>query len=118
MGLFDLLFRKSCALESLPADGYLAQPPGHDTVVHPGTYRFSNRQVDVLGFLDNGKMCATLFLCHGGSGTCSEWGTFAFSRISHDKTQEIWEAIVGKSGIVIHVTKHYNEVTLKIEVDR
>jgi len=118
VSLFDLLFRKSCAVESHPADGYLAQPPGHDTIVRPGTYRFNNRQVDILGFLPNGKMSATLFLCHAGSGSCSEWGTYEFSRVSYDKSQEIWEAIVGKSGIVIHVTKHHGEVALKIEVDR
>ena len=118
MSLFDLLFRKSCTLESRPADGYLAQPPEHSTIVRPGTYRFDNRQVDVLGFQPNGKMSATLFLCHAGSGSCSEWGTLDFSRLSLDKNQEVWEAIVGKSGIVIHVTRHHGEVTLKLEVDR
>lgn len=118
MGLFDLLFRKSCVAELRPADGYLAQPPEYDTIVHPGTYRFNNRQVDILGFLPNGKMSATLFLCHTGSGSCSEWGTFEFSRVSHDRTQEIWEAIVGNAGIVIHAIRHHGEVTLKLEVDR
>ena len=118
MSLFDLLFRKSCTLESRPADGYLAQPPEHSTIVRPGTYRFDNRQVDVLGFQPNGKMSATLFLCHAGSGSCSEWRTLVFSRLSHDKNQEVWDAIVGKSGIVIHVTRHHGEVTLKLEVDR
>jgi hypothetical protein len=117
VGLSDILFRKSCAPESISSGGYLAQPPGHNTVVHPGTYRFNNRQVDVLGFLDNGRMYATLFPCCGGSGSCSEWGTFVFSRISHEKNQETWEAMVGKSGIATRVTKHRGEVALKIEVD-
>lgn len=116
--MFDVIFRRTQPAECRPADGYLAQPPEYGSIVLPGTYYFNSRRIDVLGFQDNGRMSATLFLCHAGSGCCSEWGTLLFHRISYDKNQETWEAIVDRTGIVISAEKQSGGLVLKIEVDR
>ena len=118
MRLLDFLFHKEEPEISAPAEGYLAQPFQRNSIIHPGVYKFNNRQVEILGFTDAGRIGATLFLCHAGSGNCSEWGTFEFTMISQDYDEEIWESIVGRSGIVIHAIKHDNKLKIKIEVDR
>jgi len=116
--LLDFLFHKEESDASAPADGYMGQPPHGNSIVHPGTYKFRNRQVDVLGFTESGHIMATIFLCHAGSGKCSEWGTFEFVMLSCDHAEEIWEHTVGKSGIVIHAIRHDEKTKIKIEVDR
>lgn len=117
MSLFDFLFHKHEEPVE-PADGYLAHPINRPSIVRPGRYAYAHREVRVLGFKEDGSLTATLFLHHRGSGECSEWGTLDFSKVSGYDQDEIWEAIVGRCGIVLHVTRHGGELKIKIEVDK
>jgi hypothetical protein len=117
LGILDFIFKKEEA-EYLPSDGYLAKPPDRHSIVHPGKYKYNSREVEVLGFDEFGHMHATLFLCHAGSGCCTEWGTLAFHMLSKSSDEEIWECTVGTYGMVIHATHYNSELSIKIEVDK
>lgn len=116
MGFFEFLFHRE--EEPPPADGYHSQPPANRSIIKPGKYSYSNREISVLGFDDDGLLCATLFLCLGGECECSEWGTLLFHRLSHSLHEETWEATVGRCGIVIDAKDYGGSLKLKIEVDR
>lgn len=118
MGLFEFFFNGSAEEEALPIDGYLASPPGFKTILKPGKYYFQHREVVILGFFENGHMCATIFLCLGGDCECSEWNTLAFHRLSRAQNEETWEATVGRNAVIIEAKEINGIVKLKVEVDR
>jgi len=117
VSLFDFFFHRH-EEPAEPADGYLAHSPASNSIMRPGIYEYSGREVKVLGFCEDGKLMATLYLCHKGLGECTEWGTLAFSKLSSDAHEEIWDCMMDKCALVLHATDHGGKLKIKIEVDR
>ena len=117
MNFLDFIFRKYEEPVE-PADGYLTHSPVTHSIMRPGVYECFGREVKILGFDQAGQLFATLYMCHKGTGECSEWRTLGFHRMSSGDGDETWDCLIDKCAIVLHATEQGGRLKVKIEVDK